>query len=61
MNPIEYLWDEVKRRMKNEQLKDEKKLKEALNRIWNGIEMPVLKKLVDSVPNRLHEVIKMKG
>ncbi len=61
MNPIEHLWDEVERRMKKEQPKNEKELKEALSRVWYGIEKQVLKKLVDSVPNRLNEVIRMKG
>ena len=37
--------------MKKEQPKNEKELKEALNGIWNGIKIPVLKKLVDSAPN----------
>ena len=27
---------------------------------WNKIELPVLEKLVDSVPSRLYECIKMK-
>ena len=61
MNPIEHLWDDVERRMKKEQPKNEKDLQECLIRVWNGIEKPVLKKLVDSVPNRLNEVIRMKG
>ena len=61
MNPIEHLWDEVERRMKKEQPKNEKDLQECLTRVWNGIEKPVLKKLVDSVLNRLNEVIRMKG
>ena len=61
MNPIEHLWDEVERRTKKEQPKNEKDLQECLTRVWNGIEKPVLKKLVDSVPNRLNEVIRMKG
>ena len=49
MNPIEHLWDEVERQMKKEQLKNEKDLQGCLTRVWNGIEKPVLKKLVDSV------------
>ena len=61
MNPIEHLWDEVERRMKKEQPQNEKDLQECLTRVWNGIEKPVLKKPVDSVPNRLNEVIRMKG
>ena len=28
---------------------------------WNKIELPVLEKLVDSVPSRWYECIKMKG
>ena len=28
---------------------------------WNKIELSVLEKLVDSVPSRLYECIKMKG
>ncbi|CAF1467247.1 unnamed protein product [Rotaria magnacalcarata] len=61
LNPIEHLWDAVERRMKKVQPKNEKDLKECLTRVWEGIEVMVLKKLVDSVPNRLNEVIRMKG
>ena len=32
----------------------------ALIEEWNKIELPVVEKLVDSVPSRLHECIKMK-
>ena len=61
MNPIEHLWDEVERRMKNGQPKNEKDLQECLTRVWYEIEQPVLKKLVNTIPNRLNEVICMKG
>lgn len=61
LNPIEHLWDEVERRMKKEQPRNVKDLRECLTRVWNGIEVAVLKKLVDSVPNRLNEAIRMKG
>ena len=61
MNPIEHLWDDVERRMKKEQPKNEKELKEALSRVWKGIEKGTLKKLVDSVPNRLNEVLRMRA
>ena len=47
--------------MKKEKPKNEKDLQECLARVSNGIGKPVLKKLVDSVPNRLNEVICMKG
>ena len=61
LNPIEHLWDEVERRMKKEQPKNQRELKECLLKVWQSIEITVLKKLVDSVPNRLNEVIRMKG
>jgi hypothetical protein len=47
--------------MKTEHPKNEKELKEALLRVWLGIGKDITKKLVDSVPNRLNEVIRMKG
>ena len=60
-NPIEHLWDTVEKRMKKEQPHNAKELKENLLRVWSGMEKEVLKKLVDSVPNRLNEEIRMKG
>ena len=60
LNPIEHLWDEIERRMKKEQPKNQKDLKECLTRVWKGIEITVVKNLVGSVPNRLNEVIRMK-
>ena len=59
LNPIEHIWDEVERRMKKERPKNETELKQALLRVWQGIGQDVTKKLVNSVPNRLNEVIRM--
>ena len=42
-------------------MKKEKQFKGALSRVWNGIEKKKLKKLIDSVPNRLNEVLRMRG
>ena len=61
LNPIENLWDEVERQLKKKQPKSQNELKESLIKVWHGIELPTLKKLVDSVPNRLNEVIRTKG
>ena len=61
LNPIEHIWDEMERRMKTQHPKNVKELKQALLHVWNNIEKDVLKKLVDSVPNRLREVLKMRG
>ena len=61
LNPIEHMWDGVERRMKKEKPKNETELKQSLLRVWVGIGTDVTKKLVDSVPNRLNEVIRMNG
>lgn len=61
LNPIEHLWDEVERRMKKESPRNVRELRDCLTNVWIGIESEVCKKLVDSVPNRLHEVLRMKG
>ena len=60
-NPIENLWDELERRVKKHQPKNITQLELLLIQIWHKIEFPVLEKLVDSVPSRLYECIKMKG
>ena len=59
LNPIEHIWDEVERRMGKEKAKNEFKSKQALLKVWYNIGIDVTKKFVDSVPNRLHEVIRM--
>ena len=61
LNRIEHLWNEVERRLKKKQSKSRNELRESLIEVWHGIELPTLKKLVDSVPNRLNEVIQTKG
>ena len=47
--------------MRKEKPKYEFELKQALLKVWHNIGNDVTKKLVDSVPNRLHEVIRMNG
>ena len=61
LNPIEHMWDAMERRIKKEKPKNETELKQALLLAWRGIVTDVTKKLVDSVPNRLNEVIRMNG
>ena len=50
-----------KKNKKKEKPKNETELKQSLLRVWHGIGTDVTKKLVDSVPNRLNEVIRMNG
>jgi len=63
LNPMEHLWEEVKRRMgslsKKTRSKDE--LWDRLQDVWNGIEPSVCAKLVDSMPARIQAVLDAKG
>ncbi|CAF1457733.1 unnamed protein product [Rotaria sordida] len=61
MNPIEHLWDELERRMKKHQLKNENELRDILQAEWEGIGQNITNKLVESVPSRLYECLRMKG
>ena len=61
LNPIENLWDELERRLKKHQPKNKQELEVLLKQEWQEIELPVIQKLVDSVPSRLLQCIKMKG
>ena len=53
--------DELERRVKKHQQKNIQHLQVLFKDEWNQIEPTVFQKLVDSVPNRLQEYIKMKG
>ena len=59
-NPIEHMWDEVKQRLKKKQPKSQNEFKESIIEVRYEIELPTWK-LVDSVPNRLNEVIRTKA
>ena len=54
-NSIEYLWDELERRVKKYQPKNITQVKLLLIEESNKIELPLLEKLVDAVPSRLYE------
>ena len=58
---MEHIWDEVERRMRKEKSKYEFESKRGLLNVWYNIGNDVTNKLVDSVPNHLHEVIPMNG
>ena len=47
--------------MGKEKAKNEFQSKQALLKVWYNIGNDVTKKFVDSVPNGLHEVIRMNG
>ena len=63
LNPIENLWSIMKLRLRNEDCATKIKLIEAIIRIW--YRDPEIKencqKLVDSMPNRVQQVLKNNG
>ena len=63
LNPMEHLWEEVKRRMRSLSKKPRSKdeLWDRLQDVWNGIEPSVCAKLVDSMPARIQAVLDAKG
>lgn len=61
LNPIEHLWDEIGRRLRNDHSSNETELFEKVKRIWNEIPKQTLEKLVDSMPRRCQAVLDAKG
>ena len=53
LNPVEYLWDELERRLKKRRPKTRQELRSLLIEEWNKTEISVLEKLTDLVPSRL--------
>jgi DNA-directed RNA polymerase subunit F len=61
LNPIEHLWDHVKREVRKLSPKSIKNLKEKVFKIWNEITPGVCRKLVYNMPKRIEEVVRAKG
>lgn len=61
LNPIENLWSCMKNQLREKDTSSLAKLKAAVQSIWDNLSNDLLRKLVDSWPNRLKEVIKRKG
>ena len=59
MNPIEHLWDQLEKRCHH--ISNKNQLKDLLLSEWLQISSEYTKKLVYSMPNRLNEVIRLKG
>ncbi|GBM74009.1 hypothetical protein AVEN_57809-1 [Araneus ventricosus] len=60
-DPIEYIWDHLKNRIRKFKISTINELKEKLMPEWDKIEGNVCANLVKSMPKRLNEVIKCKG
>src|ERR1700741_2170449 len=63
INPIENLWGWLVRRVSRggPQFDNIPQLKEAIREAWNEVPPELLRRLIDSVPARLKEVIQANG
>ena len=61
LNPIENLWAELKKKIRAKNLKNISELTSCLKECWSSISEEYCKKLVDSMPNRIDQVINNKG
>ncbi|CAK9826018.1 Transposable element Tcb1 transposase [Anthophora retusa] len=61
LNPIEHLWDHLKRNVAITERTNKTIFINALYKEWNNISLDIIKKLIQSIPNRLRAVIAAKG
>ena len=61
LNPIEHMWSELERRCSGRNPRNKQDLIDMAMREWNLIEVPVVQKLIESMPNRIRAVIAAKG
>lgn len=63
LNPVENLWAIMVRKIyaNSKQYNSVSELKDAIVDVWNNLDPQMLKTLVDSMPNRLFDVIRNNG
>uniref|UniRef100_A0A914EA58 Transposase n=1 Tax=Acrobeloides nanus TaxID=290746 RepID=A0A914EA58_9BILA len=61
LNPIEHLWEELKRRAKGKKFRNKDEAWAFYQAEWNKIPLETLQKLVASMPRRLQAVYAAKG
>lgn len=61
LNPIENLWNHLKREKAKQNPRSKENMWNILIQCWNNIEPAVLTKLVHSMPDRVKAVLKSKG
>ena len=61
VNPIEHLWEHLKREKVKHAVTSKDNLWEILSDCWFNIKAPVLQALVKSMPKRVNAVLKARG
>ena len=61
VNPIEHVWDYLKREKIRHAATSKERLWEVLCQCWNSIEASTLQNLVKSMPKRVQAILKAKG
>lgn len=61
LNPIEHLWDVLKRRLRESHSSNLHELRRKVREVWDGILPEVTRNLVNSLPRRLEAVIAANG
>ena len=63
LNPIKHLWNEIDRRLRKLETRvhSQDQLWEAIQKIWVEMDNEFLTTLINSMPERIEDVIKAKG
>ncbi len=61
LNPIEHLWEIIKKKMDSTPVKNKEELKDLIFKTWNSITPDITANLVDSMRNRCQAVINSRG
>ncbi|GBC05935.1 hypothetical protein RclHR1_06510002 [Rhizophagus clarus] len=63
LNSIEHLWNEIDRRLRKleNQVHNQDQLWDAIQKIWIEMDDEFLSRLINSMPQRIEDVIKVKG
>lgn len=61
LNPIEHLWDLLEKRIRQHVITSKETLRYVMQTEWSKITSEETEKLVNSMPNRLSEVLKQRG
>ena len=61
LNPLENLWQIVKKKLKGKTYKNKDDLWNDFENAWNEIPLDIVVSLVKSMPNRINAVIRANG